>query len=688
MKRNSFIVLVCILLSTPVSATAGRGVDNCNGEFPIIAAVRADNPPTIDGRLDDPVWGLAPMLDDFYVTDLDRGPTERTILWLAYDDEYIYYAARLFDSQPGDLRMEQTRRGGDVQNDDYLAVGFDILNQHARGCEYVFRVNPLGTQDEKIPDGAAGKIEWRGDWHAAAQVDSLGWTVEAAVPFSMFRRSGGVATVGVTAYRWHPRTHEASQWPNMGRNWDRTKAGDWVGVVWPEPESRPVFMPYVVAEYEGGKPAAYAGADVKYVAPVGLTFQATIYPDFQNVESDILGLDFSYTEKGKDDARPFFDEGRRFLPEDWMFYTNRIEEMYGGAKVFGQVGRHRFGLLEAYDRDKVNHLAGQYEWWPVDGWELENKFAYRHGDPALVDPEYGPPLENNFIGVSELWGRWQRGPFEHSLRLQGGFTQSDGTVADGWNLEGSYTRDPDIEGFGFETYLRALEEGFVSIDGLLDEEDLDQREIRGEVWYEAEYDRRFWRSWELGTETRYAERFNGDLYVRNSDVWLWAEVFPGTHLTVEFDDEERPPHHDRTGLFELGWMQDRLYTSGSAGTKLGKIEGGDYLLTWMEQNTHPLENLMLGAGIEWLHRDLPFGHEDKPAGGVVREWQLIGTGQFDITAERAVSGRIIHTQDHTNGYVTFQQVMRRGMDLYLIFGDPSSEEGWVNRVALKAVIVL
>ena len=656
--------------------------------FPVIPAVRAETPPTIDGRLDDAIWQSAPELDDFFVTDLGRRPTETTVLYLSYDDTHIYFAARLADDSPSEMVMQQTRRGGNVKNDDYLAIGFDIHNKHARGNEHVFRLNALGTQDEDIAGGAANKIEWRGDWRGAANIDSLGWTVEAAIPFSMFQHPPGPCTIGITAFRWHPRTQEASQWPNMGTDWDRTKAGDWVGVVWPESNSRPIFMPYVVAEYEDGEPDGYLGADFKYAAPFGLTFQATAYPDFQNVESDVLGLDFSYTEKGKDDARPFFDEGRIFLPETWMFYTTRIGEMYGGAKVFGQTGRHRWGLIDALDRDKVNHMAGQWEYWPADGWEWENKFVFRHGDSTLVDPEYGPPLENNFMGVSELWGMWQTNSVEYWLRLQGGFTQSDGTDADDWHVELETKRDPAISGIGWRVFTRYLGEGFVSIDGLLDEEELDQREIRGEVWYEAEYDRDALSEWELGTVHRYSQRTNGDLYMRRSEVWLWAEMLPGMDITLAFNDEDHPPNHDRTGYFELGWLRDRLYTSGEISAKIGRIEGGDYYLGRLEQNTHPLENLMLGFGGEFLHRDLPVGHEDKPEGGVLREWQLIGTGQFDLTTERAISGRIIHTQDHTNGYVTFQQVMRRGMDLYLIIGDPSSEEGWVNRVAVKAVIVL
>ena len=76
-----------------------------------------------------------------------------------------------------------------------------------------------------------------------------------------------------------------------------------------------------------------------------------------------------------------------------------------------------------------------------------------------------------------------------------------------------------------------------------------------------------------------------------------------------------------------------------------------------------------------------------PAGGIEHLRQLIGTVQYDLTDERALSGRIVYTNDGVNGYAAFQQMLRRGMDLFLIVGDPSADT-WTERVAIKAVFVL
>lgn len=604
------------LLVLPLStALADRGVDYVSMEFPLIEAIAVSEPPVLDGVLDDAAWSQAAEFSDFYVAELDKVPTERTVVWLAYDDSSVYIAARCYDRSPGTLRMEQTRRGGEVQNDDYIAFGIDLHNQHKRGSDHVFRVTPRGVQDETIPEGSAAKVEWRGDWLAAAAIDSLGWTVEAAIPLAMFNQAPGPHTVGFSVYRWHPRTQEAIRWPNLGNNWDRTRAGDWVGVNWPEQRRRPRIMPYVVGESDDGKPDGYMGVDMKHTTASGFTYVGTLYPDFQNVENDILGLDFSYTELIRDDNRPFFREGTGFLPEDWIFYSNRVGEVYGGAKVFGQVGTHGFGLVEAYDRDNVNHMAGQWEWTPADRLQMETKFSWRSGPADAVDPGDGPPVENNLLVVNEIIAGRLVGRGTEEYRIQSGLTQSSGDSADGWNLETSWMRNAGNGEIGWSLRARLLSEGFTVIDGAYDEVESDQRDLDTDLWYEIEFDRTWFRTFGIENDARYSTRFNGDLYVRENALEVWVEVLPGSGIWAKGEDEERPPYHDRTGELGLWWNEDHLYTTGETGVEYGRRKGGDLLFLWFEQGVRPLPMLNTSLRTQWRRHDLPVGHEDRPQGG-------------------------------------------------------------------------
>jgi len=680
-----FLVVSTILAAVP--AEANRGVDVTSTDHPVIAAVRTMQPPVLDGVLDDEVWTAASSFDDFYVPDLDRGPTEHTTIWIAYDDSCIYWAARMTEAHPELMRMEQTRRSGNVRNDDYIALGLDIANQHRHEGDHVFRVTPSGVQDERMPDGSATKVEWRGDWRAAAHIDSLGWSVEVSVPLAMFRRPAGPHTLGISAFRWHPRTQERIRWPNMGPSWDRTKAGDWVGVVWPKQSHRPTFMPYVVGDVTDGAGDGYFGADMKYTTPGGVSLVAAAYPDFRNVESEVLGLDFSYSEQFRRDNRAFFAEGRRYLPESWMFYTNRIDQVYGGGKVFGDAGNHRFGLVEAVDLDEASHMAGQWYWQPRPRMEFENKFGWRHGPAASVDPDFGPPLTDNLIYVSEARVGRMVGASTEYYRVQGGFTQSSGSVADGWNFEASWDRFPGNRQFGWHLKGRLLSAGFLAVDGLIDEEEADQKDLSTFLWYEAEYDRPHFTELGFEVHARNATRFDGSLYTRDFHGEVWVDFVSGTGMWVRVGDRNRPPNHDRTGRMVWWWLQDRLYTGGETGIEYGRVEGGEFLRTWVEQGVHPFQDYTIGLRLQYRRRDLAVGHEDQPEGGINHQYQLMATAQYDITTERAVSGRIISSHDGMNGYMTFQQVVRRGMDLFLIIGDPSAET-WRSRIALKAMMVL
>ncbi len=146
-------------------------------ERPHIQAVKVNESPNIDGLLDDPAWQRAAKVTGFWRTDFDEMASEQTEVLICHDDEHLYVAFLCHDSQPQLIQAQQRKRGGAFWNDDSVSLGIDPLNRPRFTPDqptYIFYVKPVGTQDEIVPSGAAAKIEWRGDWKAAAKITEKG----------------------------------------------------------------------------------------------------------------------------------------------------------------------------------------------------------------------------------------------------------------------------------------------------------------------------------------------------------------------------------------------------------------------------------------------------------------------------------------------------------------------------------
>jgi hypothetical protein len=695
--------LLALTILTPSRAAAQSWEGAATEDHPVLPVVYVDTAPHIDGLLDDPAWSHATVLDGFYVPNLDRAPTEATVVQIVADSAYLYFAIRCFDANPERISMEQTRRGSALWSDDYVEIRLDIEHLHRWRGIYEFRVNPRGTQDEEIPDGSASKIEWRGDWIAQTRVDSLGWTAEVAIPLIIFNRPAGPHDIGLSFWRYQPRTREQSQWPNMGKDPDRTRTGDWTGIVWPKRAFRPTIMPYVVGagvlhgetlqEMELTDRDAYAGVDVKYTTASGIAVVGTVYPDFRNVESDILDLDFSYTERYRSDRRPFFQEGHEYLPESWMFYSNRVREMYGGVKAFGQLGSHRIGFLDAYDTTGVNHMAGKWLWQPQKHLEIESDATWRHGaEDADIRSGVGKASDHVMM-VSHITKSHRSNGFDVNNRLQGGFTHTPSDTGNGYNFEFHHERFSNR--MEIVANFRQLGPGFVPAGGLLDPQDSDQRDIGARLEYYREHDRDLFRRWSIWASTQRAVRFNNKLYRQSARFSGWTVVTANTGFWAAVDVEKRPPYTDHTFESQIWWNDQSLYTGGSVNGTLGKIGGADYLLVGVNQGIHPLRYVTMELRSDYRRREFPVGHRYRPDGDTENRFQTVGTLQYDITPEHAVSGRIIYSDnwddtpvsDRLNGYVTYRQVVRRGVDMFLIIGDPRAQV-WTRRLALKAMFVI
>jgi hypothetical protein len=320
-----------------------------------VTAVRAGGPITLDGRLDEPVWHDTAPATGFTQNDPEDGApaTEPTEVWVAYDDHALYVAAFCHDSDPAKIRKRLGRR--DTQTDsDWFGVAVDPYFDKRSG--YVFYANPAGSiTDAALSNDVSMDDSWDGVWETKAVVDGAGWTVEIRIPFNQIRFPKKDAYVwGVNFMRMLRRKNEQStfNWSPKNEAANVSRFARLEGLRGISPGGRVEFVPYAVTQAqfrpaEAGNPfetghatLANAGFDLKAGLKSNLTLDATVNPDFGQVEVDPAVLNLSAYETYYEEKRPFFIEGASLFnnfgrggvflnaninwPQPTFFYSRRI----------------------------------------------------------------------------------------------------------------------------------------------------------------------------------------------------------------------------------------------------------------------------------------------------------------------------------------------------------------------------
>ncbi|AHG89000.1 hypothetical protein J421_1463 [Gemmatirosa kalamazoonensis] len=304
-----------------------------------VRAERAERAPVIDGDDRDAVWRAAMPLGAFRVFDPteDGEPTLRTEARLAFDARHVYVFVRAFDPHPDSIVSRLSRR--DVRTpSDQIKVMLD--SYHDRRTAYEFAVNPAGVKrDYYAYDDGVEDVTWDAVWDVATRVDSLGWTAEFRIPLSQLRfPRAGAHTFGVMVTRDVARTNERYSWPVYRRSRPGlpSQFADVAGFEGLGASGRLEAMPHVVATNRSAtRPDGFArtqrqdlGADLKVGLGSNLTLDATVNPDFGQVEADPATVNLTAFETFFDERRPFFQEGTGIFSfgadATRLFYSRRI----------------------------------------------------------------------------------------------------------------------------------------------------------------------------------------------------------------------------------------------------------------------------------------------------------------------------------------------------------------------------
>ncbi len=422
------VALLAVLVAAPSAALA----QNIHPTPPPEARAVALNGQKIrlDGRLDEPVWHTAPAATDFrqYQPDEGKPATQRTEVRFAYDDAALYVGARMFDTAGGaGVRTRLVRRDADP-NSDYLQVIFDTYHDHIG--RLFFSVNPSGVRMDANGLGGGGDDSWDPVWDVHTAIDSLGWTAEMRIPFSQLRfpQTSEEQTWGLQVWRQENRLNELSMWAF----WKRTDAGGpsqfghLSGLVIQGAPGRAEILPYLVGR-SNNVPVSdpsnpfqdphvldeRVGVDARVLVTSNLTLNATVNPDFGQVEVDPAVVNLSAFETFYEEKRPFFVEGAGYfgfgnfncffcsnVSSLGLFYSRRIGRAPQGAEHAEDAGPY------AKVPDNTTILgAGKLTGRTRSGWSLGFMDAVTKRERALVQLADSSrtrvevePFTNYFVG--------------------------------------------------------------------------------------------------------------------------------------------------------------------------------------------------------------------------------------------------------------------------------------------------
>ena len=305
----------------------------------VAIASEAQRAPVLDGRDDDAVWQSTRAITGFRVFDPkeDGDPSFETAVKVAYDAENLYIFARMFDPSPDSIVSLLSRRDVKTQSEQIKVM---IDSYHDRRTGYEFGVNPAGVKrDYYVYDDTREDVTWDAVWDVSTRIDSLGWTAEFRIPLSQLRYpSAAEHTFGLMVMRDIVRRSERDSWPVYRRSKSGipTQFGELSGLRGLGSPRRLEIAPYAltknssVPQVDGfARTQKQAiGGDIKYGVTSNLTLDATINPDFGQVEADPAQLNLTAFETFLDEQRPFFLEGTGIFgfngDASRMFYSRRV----------------------------------------------------------------------------------------------------------------------------------------------------------------------------------------------------------------------------------------------------------------------------------------------------------------------------------------------------------------------------
>jgi hypothetical protein len=372
-----------------------------------IVISRAAGPITLDGRIDEPAWrDIRPFCMVMHTPTFGDPPSERSEALLAYDDDYVYVAARMYDREPDKIQSPTKKRDSMIATTDWFGVFFDTFNDKENALAFFttpsgLRFDAAVYRDAQLtsPTEMPVNLSWNTFWDVAVARADDGWHVEMRIPLSSlrFQPRDGTVVMGVTVFRWLSRRNEADVFPAIPKNWGEMSAwkpSQCQETVWPGlTPRRPLYLtPYALAGFDrtyelddaeteylrDDSSKLELGLDLKYGLTSNLTFDATVNPDFAQVEADDVQVNLSRFSVFFPEKRLFFQERSSNFDfpmggANTLFYSRRIglvgdvdsddlqvTRIYGGARLVGRLGGWDIGFLDMHTAALEDHPSENF----------------------------------------------------------------------------------------------------------------------------------------------------------------------------------------------------------------------------------------------------------------------------------------------------------------------------------------
>ena len=481
-------------LALAVLGAAAAEAQPSTGGLPTVRIERASEPPAIDGNLDDAAWAQAAVISDVVqARPVDQGPpSERSEIYLMYDEDNLYIGGRFWDSEPELISANILRQHTGLRDDDRLAVVIDPFNTRRSG--YRFELNPNGVRVDALYENLGGfQTNWDSIWEGTAAIDSAGWTTVMAIPFKTLSFDPANDTWAFNFGRAIRRKSEDVAWVSRNRDYNPSVVGLVTGF---EDLNQGVGLdiaPSVSAvrtrTFDPGSEEVELepSLDLFYKVTPSLNAALTINTDFSATEVDNRQVNLTRFSLFFPERRAFFLQdsdlfafgnigsgganNRRNTAADGPsrengrpFFSRRLGlssagtpvDLEYGAKVSGRVGRWTIGSL-AVRQDEFENLPAASA---IVARATANVMQESSVGFIVTDGDPNSTLDNSLGGVDF---RYLNSRFPGGRRVEGeAWLQESSTdgVSDDERAYGIALRTPNNEGLRGGVGVRRIEANF------------------------------------------------------------------------------------------------------------------------------------------------------------------------------------------------------------------------------------
>lgn len=611
-------------------------------------------PPTLDGVLSPGEWPEAALREGFVDSETGAPSPTPGRFWLAYDHEFIYYAARL-ELDPRRIMANEFKQNAALGGDDQVQLTIEPFGEVS--AWNTFMVNPRGATQLRIAGGRAAKLEWLGTFRAKAKVDAEGWVAEARVPWAVMKMpSAGTRTMRFN-FIWN-RNDVQRTFVHRFNGGDASRSPKWVGVEVPDiPRTRSVqLLPYgYIGRQDEGDFLFNTGLDLKTEVGPDVQLVGTINPDFRNIENQILSLDFSYFERLAGESRPFFQEGQGFRFADDLFASQRLDSFDVGINTYGNLGgKTQFGLLSTTQFGEEQALVAAVGHQLTDTVDLGGTYV-------------GYDSQDAWNHAYRVGGAVRTGNWESYFGLQRTMDSEQGE-GQAWSLGTNASAGVWRGGVN----LNAVSADFFPRIGFAPERDYKGYQAWGE-WSRV-HPRGMIMETELGFEAMQYWRSDGSGYRRNFGINTSITSRNRVDWDMGFNFGEFEEFDDHRFWLSVEHPRRDNYRRWSFDFSKGRLQNEDYQSMGFGIAYRPVQMLQTRLSYQIVDH---FDHRT----------QLIFSANYDLNAFDAVGGRVVSRDGETGGYVSFRRSGGLGTEYFLILGNPNSRT-FEKTVILKVVVPL